>query len=178
MTLLQISSLLKERHHEYRLAALLILVLQFERVSKDERSTVAKFYIDHLDHVNNWDLVDASVYKILGPYLETRERGALRELVASGDLWRKRVAMIVTYHFIKAGPFYDVLDISETLVDHPHGLVHKAVGWKLLEIGNRDRKVEEGFLKKHYKGVLRTMLRYAIEKSDNKTRKTYLDGRI
>ena len=59
LMLRQIASPLKDRHHECRLAALMLLVLKFERASEDERSTVAKFFIDNLDHVNNCYLVDA-----------------------------------------------------------------------------------------------------------------------
>lgn len=36
----------------------------------------------------------------------------------------------------------------------------------------------EEFLKKHYKKMPRTMLRYAIEKFDETKRQTYLKGKV
>ena len=185
-----VRSLLRDPYHECRLTALLILVLQFEGASRKprgattaeqletERNDIARFYLDHLDFVNNWDLVDSSAHKILGPWLEDRDRSLLDALAASGHLWRQRVAVIATLHFIKQGDFTDLLRLAETLRDHEHDLIHKAVGWMLREVGERERAIEESFLARHYRRMPRTMLRYAIEKFPEARRKAYLRGAV
>ena len=86
--------------------------------------------------------------------------------------------MIATYHYIKQGEFGDAFRIAEILVHDKHDLIHKAVGWMLREIGNRNLEAEEAFLEKHYETMPRTMLRYAIERFPEKLRKDYLEGRI
>lgn len=130
-------------------------------------------------YINNWDLVDCSAYKILGPWLEKRDRTLLYDFAKSGHLWRERIAIMTTFHFIKRlRQFDDTFQIAKILLHHPYDLIHKAVGWMLREVGNISRTDEEIFLKKYYQEMPRTMLRYAIEKFPESLRKAYLKGEV
>lgn len=174
ISLKELSKLLQNEYHEARLTALFILVLKFEKNKDVEtRKEIVDFYLNHLDYVNNWDLVDSSCYKILGPYLADKDRKLLYDLALSDKLWHQRVAMITTLYFIKKGDFKDALGIAEILLHHDHDLIYKAVGWMLREIGNKDQQVELEFLDAHYQTMPRTALRYAIEKFDQSLRKHY-----
>jgi 3-methyladenine DNA glycosylase AlkD len=122
--------------------------------------------------------VDASAYKIMGDFLLNRDRGILYELTRSNDLWKQRIAMIATFQFIRHKQYEDTLKIAEILLHHKHDLIHKAVGWMLREMGKRDFATEERFLRRFYKEMPRTMLRYAIEKFPEELRQDFLKGRI
>ncbi|MBZ4649559.1 DNA alkylation repair protein [Thermosipho sp. (in: thermotogales)] len=167
-----VEKLLQSKYHEHRLTALFILILNY----KNKKEEVINIYLRNLDRVNNWDLVDSSAPYLLGPYLENKDKSILYELAKSDNLWKQRVAIITTFYFIKKKDFKDALKISELLLNHKHDLIHKAVGWMLREIGKRDKKVEEEFLKKYYKKMPRTMLRYAIEKFPEEERQKILKG--
>lgn len=166
----------RQEIHECRLTALLILAEQFHRANNDQRERIARLYYEKMDRVNNWDLVDASTDKILGAFLQDKDRSVLDELAASDGLWQQRISIIATYHFIKHNEFQDALRIARTLLDHEHDLIHKAVGWMFREIGKRDKQTLEKFLRRHYKRMPRTMLRYAIERFPEEKRQRYLRG--
>ena len=132
--------------HEERNLALLILVLKYERGDAAARKQVFDLYRRNLRYVNNWDLVDGSAHYIVGDYLRKRSRRWLHRLARSDDLWERRIAIMSTFAFIKTGEFDETCQIAETLLDDGEDLIHKAVGWMLREIGNRDRPSEEAFL--------------------------------
>ncbi|MFZ3102668.1 MAG: DNA alkylation repair protein [Desulfitobacteriaceae bacterium] len=171
--------LLTEPIHEYRLAALFILVYKFEKAKNElEKEDIVNLYLNNVRSVNNWDLVDSSADKILGPYFFAKDKELLYNFAHSSDLWKQRIAIISTFYFIKKDHFQDTLDIAKILLNHKHDLIHKAVGWMLREIGNRKFNIEYDFLKDNYKDMPRTMLRYAIEKFEPGLRQQFLKGYI
>jgi 3-methyladenine DNA glycosylase AlkD len=174
LPLREIRNLLSSRVHEHRLVSLLILVAQYRRSDETGKREIFTFYLDTTRHINNWDLVDLSAPNILGDYLLDKDRAILYRLANSKDIWERRMAIMATFAFIKDDQFEDTLRISEMLLHDVHDLIHKAAGWMLREIGKRDRKAEEQFLKRHSVEMPRTMLRYAIEQFDEKKRKVYL----
>ncbi|MBU1126825.1 DNA alkylation repair protein, partial [Patescibacteria group bacterium] len=117
----------------------------------------------------------SSAHCILGNYLLEKDKSILYKLAKSRNLWERRIAIISSFEFIKNNKFKDTLNLSEILLFDEHDLIHKAAGWMLREVGKRDLKVEEKFLKKHYKKMPRTMLRYAIEKFNKEKRDFYLE---
>lgn len=169
-----ILSLLRSPIHEARLLALLCLVRRFERGDENARQRVFDLYLKNTRWINNWDLVDTSAPHIVGRWLLARDRALLRRLAKSSSLWERRIAILATQTFIRHGEFRDTLQIVKSLLPDSHDLIHKACGWMLREIGNRETVVLTTFLEKHASTIPRTMLRYAIEKLPEKQRKAWL----
>jgi len=171
-----VARLLESRVHEERLLALLILVRKYATGDDSQRKAIYDFYLSHTPRINNWDLVDLSAEKIVGPFLETRSKRPLHRLARSRNLWERRIAILSTFHYIKQRHFTETLEIAGLLLADSEDLIHKAVGWMLREVGKRDRRAEKAFLKRHCKTMPRTMLRYAIERFPGPLRQRYLKG--
>lgn len=167
-----IQKLLDSEIHEYRFSGLLILM------GKELDRNIFDFYLKNSRRINNWDLVDLSAPKVVGKFLlENLDfKKIIYELAKSENLWERRIAIVSTHAFIRKNQFEDTLAISEILLGDEHDLIHKAVGWMLREVGKKDEKLLEEFLKKNYKIMPRTALRYAIEKFEEGKRKKFLLG--
>jgi 3-methyladenine DNA glycosylase AlkD len=174
LTVKELQKLLSSKIHEHRLTSLLILVIKYNKATDTGKKEIFDFYLKNKKHINNWDLVDLSAEKIPGAYLFEKDKSVLYKLAESDNLWERRIAVMSTFYFIRNNQFDDTLKISGLLLNDKHDLIHKAVGWMLREIGKRDQETEERFLKKYYKTMPRTMLRYAIERFDEKKRMFYL----
>lgn len=180
ISLEELSLLLSSKYHEHRLTALFMLIYKFEK-AKDPavKNEIVNFYLDHLPHVNNWDLVDSSCYKILGRHaFENQKEDMLRKLSVSEEMWHKRIAVVGTMYYIKKGSYELTKEFVTNNLKHPHDLMHKANGWLLREMGNKNEKELINYLNIYYKEMPRTCLRYAIEKLDENMRQDYLKGRI
>ena len=162
----EIQKLLDSKVHEHRLAALIILTLQYPMASAAQKQAIYKLYLKNVYHgrINNWDLVDISAPQIVGEHLQNRPRDILFDLAKSDDLWRRRVAILSSFAFIKTGEPDTCLKLAEILLHDNHDLIQKAVGWMLREIGKRNgRQILLNFLNRHAHEMPRTMLRYSIE---------------
>ena len=178
LTFDEIEKLAKSDFHEVRLCALVILCNQYKKSKESkEKKAIFDFYMVQVlkGRVNNWDLVDVSAPTI-GQYLleSNNSMPILRKLSKSEDLWERRIAMIFTFAFLRAGELEPTYEIAERLLKDEHDLIHKAVGWMLREMGKRDPSLLRAFLTDHSKVMPRTMLRYAIEKLPERERKMWL----
>lgn len=179
ITLAEISELLRDPYHEVRLTALFMLVYRYQKAKSEEsQSELVDFYLNHIEFVNNWDLVDTTCHPILGHFYFRREKSLFYDLAKSGNLWKQRIALISSLYWIKKGEFQDAINLAEILINHPHDLIHKAVGWMLREIGKMNEEVELEFLRKHSQAMPRTALRYSIEKFDQALRLQILKGEV
>ena len=170
----EILELLRSPIHEERLLALLVMIERFAKAGEKAKARIYRLYLENYRYINNWDLVDLSAHKIVGAYLGGKDKKPLYKLARSKNIWQRRISIISTFDFIKEGKFALTLEIAGMLLADKEDLIHKAAGWMLREVGKRDLKTEEQFLKRHAAKMPRTMLRYAIERFPEGKRRHYL----
>jgi 3-methyladenine DNA glycosylase AlkD len=166
-----VTELLRDPVHEYRLLALVLMQQHYRRGAQE---AVFTRYAALRAYVNNWDLVDISAPHLVGDYLLTRPRELLYQWAQASVMWERRIAIVATLAFVRAGEFQDSLRLAEMLLHDRHDLIHKACGWVLREVGKRDLALLCGFLDRHAPVMARTMLRYSIEKFSPELRQYYL----
>lgn len=169
-TINELTEMMQSEWHEVRLCSLLIMVEQFKKTDDEGRKSIVDFYLSVTSRINNWDLVDLSCPAIIGEYLLNRSHDLLYRLAESSLLWENRIAIVSTIIFIRHGQLDDTFNLSTKMMNHPHDLMHKAIGWMLREAGKRDEARLYNYVKTYRLGMPRTMLRYAIEKFDKNVR--------
>ena len=174
----EIEKLTSSRFHEFRLCGLVILTLQYKSAKEpSEQQRIFDFYMKQAKagYVNNWDLVDVTA-PIIGAYLVGQKDPYpfLEKLARSKSLWERRLAIIFTFAFIRAGELDPTIEISQRLLKDEHDLIHKAVGWMLREVGKQDGKLLRTFLTANASQMPRTALRYSIEKLSESERRKWL----
>lgn len=179
LTIDQMDLVLASPVHEHRLAALVILSEQARRARKRgdtaAQRAFCEFYLARAEQVNNWDLVDLSAREVAGEYLrDTGDEKRVRQLARSQDLWERRIAIIASWAWIKAGDLALTFELAEFLAGDHEDLIHKATGWMLRECGKADEQALEAFLASEAPRLPRTTLRYAIEKLPEPRRRHWL----
>ena len=160
--------------HEHRSLALMLWVAQFSKADKIQQQQLFERYLQNTHFINNWDLVDISAPTLVGHYLLEKERKILYTLVASKSLWERRIAVVATLTFIRHQQFDEILDFAKLLLNEPHDLIYKAVGWMLREVGKQNLSILKAFIDEYDTQLPRTTLRYAIEHFDEEQRQFHL----
>jgi 3-methyladenine DNA glycosylase AlkD len=175
INLSQTALLLQSKYHEIRCVGVKILVNKMEKETDEHKQNkILLCYLNNINGINNWDLVDASAPNLLGAFICDKDKTILYDFAVSDNLWKQRIAILATLYFIRKSNFEDTLAIAEILMDNKHDLIHKAIGWMLREIGKRDLETELKFLDKYAAQLPRTALRYALEKFDLNLREYYM----
>jgi 3-methyladenine DNA glycosylase AlkD len=173
-----LDQLFRSEFHEDRFCALVILTKQFERAKKPEvREELFNYYLSlyEINAVNSWDLVDVSAHRFGKFWVSDKDRiKKVLQRTKSKDLWVQRSAVLLTFPMFAEFDFEPTLAVSRALINHPHDLIHKAVGWALREVGKREPSVLREFLEEFAPTMPRTALRYAIEKFSPTERKDWL----
>lgn len=171
----EIIEMLQSQWHDYRFAALQTLVMQYEKASDKKQKELVDLYLNNVDGINNWDLVDCSAHKIIGACAwQTQDISKIEKLSDSQKLWQERIAVVASWYFIKQGKYDLTLNLAKKFINHKHDLMHKAVGWMLREVGKQDKKVLTDFLDVYATHLPRTTLRYAIERFSKEEKEKYM----
>ncbi len=179
ISLEELGELIKANIHEFRMTTLMMINYKFaEARSEEERSVIFDFYIDNLDYVNNWDLVDTTAEKILGVYLLNKDRTMLLDMAKSRRLWRERLALLSSMYFVRSKDYSTSFDLVKILAQHPHEIIHQAIGKVFAEIIKRDVDAAEDFLSKHYRGMSSGMLKHAVAGLSEDRQRAYKTGSI
>ena len=152
-----LKKLLKSDIHESRALAIFIMLIK----SKAEPILMRDLYLENLNYINNWDLIDYSAPHIVAPYTN---KETLRNLANADYLWANRVAIVSTIYFIKNKDYQLTLEFAKKFINHKHHLIHKATGWMLREIGKQDVEVLKNFLDKYADKMPSIMRSYAKER--------------
>ncbi len=169
-----VRKLMHSNMHCERSLAHAVLRLRFEKSPAPEQKIIFDFYVKNRIAIRTWDGVDDSAPYIVGPYLLKRSKKLLYQLARSSSLLDRRIAIVATWCFIRAGHYEDTLKIAQVLLQDKEILIHRATGWMLREVGKRDPGALKNFLKSHCQSMPRIMLRYAIERLTAKEKARYL----
>ncbi len=156
---------------------LILLIAQYQQSeAPSSQKRIYNAYIKNISQINNWDLVDISAHKIVGHYLFDKDRKPLLTWAKARNMWKRRIAMVATFYFIKKQQYKETIQLAELFLKDKEDLIHKSTGWMLREVAKRDRECIETFLEDFGCRMPRTMLRYTIELFPEKLRRHYLES--
>lgn len=157
--------------HDYRRFAIFCLTNMVNSSNKDE---IKEFIDKNIEHINNWDLVDALAPICIGKQLLEKTDSeiylVLREYTKSDKVWTKRIGIVSLLYIAKAGRKEVVFRVLNDVFYEEYHLYQKATGWVLRELYKVNPKDTLLYLvEKNNSRKIPTILKsYATEKMSSK----------
>lgn len=147
----EVAALLERDEYESRMVGVSVLDFRARapRLDDDGRQALYDVWMDHLDRMVAWDLIDRSAPRVVGLHLRHRSREPLFALAASPDPLHRRTAVVATFALVREGDVDDALAICALLAADDDKLVRSPVGTALREIGRVDVGRRDAFLAEH-----------------------------
>jgi 3-methyladenine DNA glycosylase AlkD len=163
LPLTEVAALLERDEYEARMVGVAVLDFRARapRIDADGRRALYDVWMDHLDGMVTWDLIDRSAPRVVGLHLLHGDRAPLFALAASDDPWHRRTAVVATFLIIRAGDVADPLRICAQVAADPETLVQSALGTALREIGRVDPAARDAFVAEHGPTMTATARRVA-----------------
>ncbi len=177
-----LKDLIYNQYNETRLCGIFILILQYKNTKDfEEKKKLHNFYIQHINQINNWNLVDQSAPIMIGSHMydeqckHIEDLSFLQHLAKDNSIWKKRIAIVATQFFIRKNITLPTFTIATQLIHETNDMVQKGVGWMLRECGEKNILLLKLFLEQNAFHMPRTMLRYSIEKFPQEERRYFMD---
>ncbi len=129
--------------------------------------------------LDNWAACDVFCSEVLSPFLirfpELRHQ--FKSWPESNSIWIQRSSAVALIPFARRGEWLDLAyDVADHLLPSEADLIHKATGWLLREAGKTNMGRLEKYLRANVSKIPRTAFRYAVEKFDNKKKRSLLNA--
>jgi 3-methyladenine DNA glycosylase AlkD len=167
--------MLADPHFEVKAVGILVLERFRRNYPKSLFRTIQAWLL--ADYCDNWATVDTLAPTSVGTLLEKHPDlvSSIKTWTRSPNRWVRRAALVSFLKLTrKPGFLDDIYEISRSLFDDADDLIQKANGWLLREAGKADPARLERFLTLSGPAIPRTTLRYAIERFDEKKRRSIL----
>lgn len=119
------------------------------------------------NYVSNWASCDTLCNHTIGAFVEMYPQHLknLKKWAKSKNRWMRRASAVSLIIPARHGKFLkDIFDISDILLMDEDDLVQKGYGWMLKAVSESHQQDVFEYVMKHKEIMLRTALRYAIEK--------------
>lgn len=168
--------LIRDRYMEPKSLGLTLLA-RYRRRFEEDLLPRAQRWLER-DLCDNWAVTDQLSTQVVSHLIDKFPplAATVESWNRSPNLWVRRASAVSFVKPAGKGRYLDrVYRVVTVLLQDPHDLIHKAMGWLLREAGKADARRLERYLLRYGAVIPRTTIRYAIERFPTTQRRRILE---